>query len=166
MKTKNEEKIREFLITMLTSESIFDIVYELDEFLISDEKVKKRVRFKHDNTFITLIKRFTSTYRYWYIRKKFKIKDDNLFFKFSNNTMYHKKFMKNDEVRAITKRQLAFLITHKILIKEYFEIDDDKKSIFYSVDFKRLLDYFKNFHNALVDNPDEDIIKLKLKLKK
>jgi len=165
MKNKNAKIIKDIVDLVVTSDEVLEDVQLLDTFLTSTDKDIRNVKYKHHSLFINLLKRFIGTYKYWHLRKKFILKDGYLYFKFSNNTMYKETFLSTEEMRTITKDQITFLITHNVIKKAYFEISEGRKSIFYAVNFKRLYNYFMDFHISLREDPNIDIKKLKRKLK-
>ena len=165
MKNTNGEEMKKVIHLFLKADEELKKANRLNDILNSTDTAYKRSIYKHDRLFILLLNRFISTFKYWYLRKDFVLEDDKLYFKFSNVTMYNIKFLPNDEMKAITKKQLTFLIDNKVIIRKFFDIKDDKVSTFYSVDFVRLINYFIDFYKGLLENPDIDVKKLKQNLK-
>jgi len=51
MRNRKSEAIKEIMVVHNLSKEIMEDVFSLENFLHSDDKIKKRIRYKHDNTF-------------------------------------------------------------------------------------------------------------------
>lgn len=163
---KNKKIITEHIFKSLYEDKVFIDVLSILKFLkTKNNNNSDKVLKLHSNEFLIFIFRLATMYEFRYIKKEIKLINTSLFFKFSDYVLFNdKKWPVTETEKLAIIKIIKSLIKAGIIKKKILDIENDRKAVFYSIDFSRIALYFKYLYNniKLIKKENELIFKQKL----
>jgi len=126
-------------------ERVYDTVTTIIAFLKrTDSPETNAVLHYHKPLFVLFLFRMADMYRYRYVKKDIKLINNDLYFKFSNYSMFNSEdWVLAAEDKDRTMEIIASLIRAGVIKKRTMPIQNDKVATFSYMDFDRVKNYLE-----------------------